>query len=368
MIKIKFLPVLIITAIFAVPFFLIMWALASAVFAQGEPPAPYVGLKNPFPWDDTSAQEAGKKLYQESCGGCHGAKGSNLPDADFSRADFAQTLEKSADFYFWILSEGRLSRGMPPFKSSLSEEQRWQALTYLWSLGKTATPPGESPPPSQPEKTGSLVLTAPPPAQTGQPVILVTTLKDGQGKPIEDATVKFFVRVDFFTSGLMAIGEALTNSQGVATLKYSSRQAGDIAVVAHYETIEATTTLSLAESNGPFYQPEAGIKLPGMGNDVYVGPHPTYDPGQPVDAPTGAFRLPGGILSWLLLIVATVILIWTTYFRVVYQIFRIPSDKDITDIDTRLIPRVILGVIVVLGLLLVLVLLHGPYSHLHLLR
>src|SRR3972149_3691551 len=91
----------------------LLWFLTTAVLAQGEPPSPYAGLKNPFPWSDASAQETGKRVYQQSCLGCHGIKGANLATADFSRRDFPQSLEKRADFYFWVLSEGRLAKGMP---------------------------------------------------------------------------------------------------------------------------------------------------------------------------------------------------------------------------------------------------------------
>lgn len=349
--------------------FFLFLILASAAKAQEEPPAPYAGLKNPLPWADPSAQEAGKKVYQQSCLGCHGANGRNLRAADLGAPDFPEQLEQRADYYFWILSEGRLDKGMPPFKSSLSEQQRWQLLNYSWSLGKAATPPKEAtPPPAQPAaKPASLALTAPARAQTGQPLTLTANLKDGDGKPIENAIIEFFIKVDFFTSGLMKIGETATDSQGIATLRYSPRLTGDLPVVAHYQTIEASAALSLAEANGTFYQPEVGIRMPAIGDrDVFIGPQPAHEPGETTLAPKGSFRLPGGMTSWLLLVVATVILIWTTYFRVVYQVFRIPAVKDITDTDTRLAPRIGLGIIVALGIMLVLVLLRGPYTHLHL--
>ncbi len=123
-----------------VPAIFLVWVLATAVLAQTELPPPYAGLKNPFPWSDTTVQETGKGSYQQYCLGCHGANGGNMAGADFSAADYPRSLEESPDLYFWILSEGRLDKGMPAFKSSLSEEQRWQVLTYLWSLGTDGTP------------------------------------------------------------------------------------------------------------------------------------------------------------------------------------------------------------------------------------
>lgn len=124
----------------AVLIIFLLWVLTTAVLAQGEPPSPYAGLQNPFPWSDTSAQETGKGLYQQQCSGCHGADGSNLAGSDFSAASYPRSLEERPDLYFWMLSEGWLDNGMPAYKSSLSEEQRWQVLTYIWSLGEEASP------------------------------------------------------------------------------------------------------------------------------------------------------------------------------------------------------------------------------------
>ena len=354
----------------AVSIILLLWVLATAVMAQGEPPPPYTGLKNPFPWSDASVQEAGEGLYQQYCLSCHGARGNNLTGSDFSAADYPQRLEEKPGFYFWILSEGRLEKGMPPYKSSLSEQQRWQVLTYLWSLGTAAAPPEVSSPPTQPPAEGVdgiLLLTTPGHAQSGQPLTLTATLQDSQGKPIRDATVKFFIKVDFFTSGLMEIGDALTNDQGVAVLEYTPRLASDIQIVARYEAIETSTVVSLTETIEPFYQPEAGIRLPASGEEVFIGPKSSLELGEMGKAPTSALRLPGGILSWLLLLVVAVMLIWATYSRVIYQVFRIPITQEIGDTDTRLVPLVGLAIVVALGILLVLMLITGPYSHFHLL-
>ncbi len=363
--KVRFFPILVFAALF-------IFVLASAVMAQ-EVPAPYAGLKNPFPWDDTSAQEAGKGIYQQSCLGCHGVDGSNIAQSNFGAADYPPNLEERPDFYFWVLSEGRLDKGMPPFKSSLSEEQRWQVLTYLHSLGAEASP--EEPPPAQPpaqppvdEAKGTLLLTMPEQARSGQLLTMMATLRDSQDQAIENATVKFLIKVDFFTSGLMEIGEAVTNGQGSATFEYIPRQTGDIQVIARYEgdgvsPVETDTTLTLAETDEPFYQPEVGLQLPAPGEGVFIGPESSL--GETSDAPTSAFRLPGSILSWLLLFAATVMLIWFTYFRVMYQVFRIPLRQEITDTDTRLIPLIGFAIVLALGTLLLLMIITGPYSHFH---
>ncbi len=348
---------------------LLLVVLAAAVIAQEEPPSPYAGLKNPFPWSDTSVQEVGQRLYQQSCLGCHGAGGDSIAGSDFSAADYPQRLEERPDFYFWVLSEGRLDRGMPPYKSSLSEEQRWQILTYLRSLG--AQVPSGVTPPTQPPAAGAggiLMLTIPEQAQSGQPMTISAVLQDKEGKPIGSATVQFFIRVDFFTDGLMEIGDALTNDQGVAVFEFIPRQAGDTQIVARYEAIETAAALTLTETDEPFYQSEAGIRLPAPGEPVFIGPASALELGEESRAPTSAFYLPGGILSWLLLVVATVMLIWFTYFRVMYQVFRIPIVGEIGDTNTRAVPLAGLTIVLIFGIVLVLMLVTGPYSHLHLAR
>lgn len=349
----------------------LLWLfLATAATAQGEPPSPYTGLKNPFPWGDVSAQEAGRGIYQRSCLGCHGANGSNLADANFSLATYPQGLESRADFYFWIVSEGMLSKGMPAYKSSLSDEQRWQVLTYLWSLGKAAPPQMISlslQPPVTREGI-ALLLTAPKQAQSGQPLTLTTSLKDNQGKPLKGAIVKFFVRMDFFAAGLMEIGEAETNEQGVALFEFVPRQSGDTQIVARYEGIETSTAVTLVERTKPFYQAEAGIRLPALGPDLMIGPKLAFEVNELGKAPLSAFRLPGGLLSWLLLLVAAVLLVWTTYFRVIYQVFRISSMGRVEDTLARMAPVIVLMVIVAFGILLVTMILTGPYTNPHLLR
>ena len=112
--------------------------LSGAALAQEEEvPAPYTGLENPFQWDDASVQEAGRVIFQGSCAVCHIAtEAVPVPlGIDYSSINYRQNLEERPDFYFWTVSEGRPDTAMPPWGLSLSEEERWQALTYIWSLG-----------------------------------------------------------------------------------------------------------------------------------------------------------------------------------------------------------------------------------------
>lgn len=132
---------LLLAAIFAVS--LAIGAVVVVSAQGGVAPPPYTGLKNPFAWNDVLARAAGQKIYQQSCAPCHGDTGSTYPKANFSAGDFPQKLEAQPDYFMWVVSEGEPQLGMPIFKASLSTEQRWQLLTYLWSLGTLA--PGATP-------------------------------------------------------------------------------------------------------------------------------------------------------------------------------------------------------------------------------
>ncbi|MDP3879720.1 MAG: c-type cytochrome [Dehalococcoidales bacterium] len=347
--------------------FSFLLVLGTAVAGQEEVPPPYAGMENPFPWDDAAVQEAGKTVYQGSCLGCHGIDGGNLASADFSTEEYRNALEERPDHAFWILSEGETGKGMPPFKSSLSEEQRWQILTYLWSLG-AAAPPVSPPPPPTVVEGGKLHLSAPEQAQAGQPLTLNAQLRNEDEGVIAGGLVKFFINVDFFASGPMEIGEALTDNNGIATLEYTPRIAGETKVVARYGTIEATSSLNISEREEPFYEAEAGIRLPAPGDPVFIGPESALQLGEMGQAPTSAFYLPGGVISWLLIVAVTVMVIWVTYFRVVYQVFRIPMANEVSEINPKLVPMAIMAFVTVMGVILVLMLLTGPYSHFHLLQ
>jgi mono/diheme cytochrome c family protein len=366
---------------------------AAAVLAQETetPPPPYTGLENPFSWDDTEAQAAGKGMYGMFCLSCHGVKGDELWP---SETPTPTSLENAADYYFWVLSEGRLDRvpaeggekGMSTYKDSLSEEQRWQVLTYVWSLVGAvpaveapveAAAEAAAPAPEVIEIPPSLTLTVGDIAspdqrgQVGEPLTFTAVLEDGQGDPITGETVKFLLGVNFLTlaDGLMEIGEAVTDEQGAAHVRYTPRFSGAVQVIAKYRArsglLETASALTLAEATAPFYHTEAGIKLPVLGPEIVIGPASSQQLGEMGTAPGMAFRLPGGTFSWLLLPTIAVMIVWFTYFRVMCQMLRIPIVGK-TDTNTRLIPMV--GIVMVLGLgtMLLLVLLTGAYSHWHL--
>jgi len=333
----------------------------AGVLAQDSVPPPYAGLKNPFPWDDTGAQSAGKSVYQQFCLGCHGINGSGISSSDFSSRDYPKQLESTPDLYYWILSEGKMDSGMPSFKSSLSEQQRWQVLTYIWYLGNAPV----TPPSNQHPEAGFIQLNAVKQIEAGQTLVMAAILFDKVGKPIQGEVVHFSTREHFFATNLMAIGEATTDEQGIARFEYIPQRAESTELVASYGDVQSSTTAIVTETDKRFYQAEAGLRLPSAGPRVFIGPRTATEPtiGQ---APSSALRLPGGLFSWLWLLVMVLLLIWGVYFRVMYHVLHIPNPLGIEGQNLRLVPRISLVIIVVLGILMVLMIITGPYSHFHL--
>lgn len=78
------------------------------------------------------SQAAGETIYKESCASCHGEDGMGKVEnaRDFTDADYMRAAIP-VDF-FQAVSGGRGT--MPGFKDTLSDEQRWSAVYYLWSF------------------------------------------------------------------------------------------------------------------------------------------------------------------------------------------------------------------------------------------
>jgi len=107
-----------------------------------EPPEEYYGKTNPFA-NDKAAIQAGEKIYRKNCTSCHGDSGSGDGPAASSMEPKPQDLTKSVstladDYLFWRISEGGemkpFNSGMLAWKSILTEQERWQVVTYLRTL------------------------------------------------------------------------------------------------------------------------------------------------------------------------------------------------------------------------------------------
>jgi len=132
-------------AICAVSLTCLAWVTTAQDANFHNAPASSAEMKNSFTGQEEAA--AGAKLYATNCSACHGVNGQgsgNIPGVAKGPTQTAPDGE-----VFWFITTGSIANGMPGW-STLSEQSRWQIVTYLKSLknsdgrGKTASAPAAS--------------------------------------------------------------------------------------------------------------------------------------------------------------------------------------------------------------------------------
>ena len=102
-------------------------------------PASANGKKNPVATSAASI-EAGKKIYSKECASCHGKKGfGDGPKAsDLSKEPHNLSTKEfqsqSDGAIFWKITKG--NKPMPTFATAYTDEERWNVVNYLRTLGK----------------------------------------------------------------------------------------------------------------------------------------------------------------------------------------------------------------------------------------
>jgi putative copper resistance protein D len=104
------------------------------------PPVPFTArfAQNPTP-DTPETIERGRVLFQANCAICHGARGLGDGPQAFLLNPRPVNLQLHApqhapgEVYYWI-SEGVAGTGMPAWKETLSETQRWEVVRFLYAL------------------------------------------------------------------------------------------------------------------------------------------------------------------------------------------------------------------------------------------
>ena len=90
-----------------------------------------------WPTFEAAGLKEGKELYVQHCLTCHGCAGNGLgtyagtltvAPADLKREPFRSMPE---DQFFWHVSEGVQGSVMPPWKESLTEDERWKVVRYV---------------------------------------------------------------------------------------------------------------------------------------------------------------------------------------------------------------------------------------------
>lgn len=148
------------------------------------------------------------------------------------------------------------------------------------------------------QKTNNtIVISAPEQTITGQTLTLVAQVRENEyNEPVVDGLVSFFVKTDFFISGLVEIGESRTDEQGFARMDYIPNQPGDLQVVASYksssdlEPVIAESMVIVSGITEPFYQSIIGIEFP------------------------------NSFLIWMIVIVVLISVVWGFFLFIIYKV------------------------------------------------
>jgi mono/diheme cytochrome c family protein len=100
-------------------------ALAKAPPKAASWPNPYAGRRD--------ALLAGRKLFRRYCAECHGRDARGSMKAPNLHSPVVQ--QAAPGVLFWFFTNGNLWHGMPSW-SGLPDQQRWQLVTYVKSLGE----------------------------------------------------------------------------------------------------------------------------------------------------------------------------------------------------------------------------------------
>ena len=167
-------------------------------------------------------------------------------------------------------------------------------LAFLFIFPGTVFAESEAP---QNMTSYTLVIDAPEQIEAGQTLTLAAQLRENlYDDVVANARVYFFVKSDFFISGQVEIGDALTDEKGVAKIDYIPNQPGDLQVIATYkaesslETVKAEGKVNITGSIKPLYLTVIGIQYP------------------------------NSFLIWIISIVTVLFAVWTTFLYVLYQV------------------------------------------------
>ena len=114
---------------------------AVRVEAQEGGPTPTAVIADQVETVPVGVAYRGERIFTERCTQCHGQGGKGdgamaaqapVNIADFTDPDFVTT--RSPQDVFDIIRDGRIENLMPPWGQTLSEQEMWDAVAYIWSL------------------------------------------------------------------------------------------------------------------------------------------------------------------------------------------------------------------------------------------
>ena len=103
--------------------------------------------RSPVAYGDEAIRE-GRKHYLRLCQNCHGKDGRALESFDFEATDLTQPdryRHGATDGDLFYSTKEGAGNDMPPFKEKLTDQQVWEVVWFLRSIGpESARPKGEA--------------------------------------------------------------------------------------------------------------------------------------------------------------------------------------------------------------------------------
>ncbi len=128
---------------------LLIFLLAGCSFAEGAPPPPGSRVQAPDVTPTVVAEtlpatvsaDAGAVIFAARCAACHGPTGAGdgdlagqLDNPPGNLRDLTLVRQRTPEDWFAVITNGRIERQMPPFGRSLTSDERWHLVAFLFSL------------------------------------------------------------------------------------------------------------------------------------------------------------------------------------------------------------------------------------------
>lgn len=111
--------------------------VAAIAAEEWKAPARAAAKKNPIAADAVSVGR-GKAVYTAECASCHGNSGKgdgpSAKDLEKHPGDMTKLGGQTDGALFWKITEGK--KPMASFATKLTEQQRWDVINYMKTLGK----------------------------------------------------------------------------------------------------------------------------------------------------------------------------------------------------------------------------------------
>lgn len=207
---------------------LLLFTGLAGIKAQDKPwdiPADAKAKTAPFLFTD-SVKKAGEAVYIANCKSCHGDPGKNnhaILDPIPKDPATAEYQAHTDGEMFYILGVGRGL--MPSFQTSLTDEQRWQVISYVRSFNKDYVQPAIKLI-AEADVAGTIKMTLSYDEKYKQIIALLLDRAKEKPVPVNNIPVKLFIKRTF---GNLPVGAATTNAEGKAYIKLPDNLPGDTA-------------------------------------------------------------------------------------------------------------------------------------------